>query len=517
MVIFQKMIHLVSAVTLSMATVAGGSDFTSFLQAEAAVTRSRSHVHHGLHLHAGSESEPAAWPHTRGSPPHYSYTSSGFTGSNLTASLAWTWDGGPTVLWSTLIDADKNIYVSGMNAIVKFSPDGQILWEKRGLGFRPASLMDGALFAMDSMSATLLCIDVKTGKVIWQQRVASKVGAAGDMVEAYDGVVIVGVGRVPGWRFLQGIPSLQAQGLDASTGKRLWDFQPDCGFWQLMPLFPGDDTAILMDQCGGLYRIGLHNGTLVWRAPGSPGSFSDGGAILGPDGGTYTCSMPDGSNLTDVIKPNAKGSMRKYRLADGRKLWETETPMPCLNMPAVSHDGRTVFTAVGALTPVDGPPQYLQNKILAMKPEQKMAFFEQEQTLMREQRHRAHWNMTDLRAMVLGLNTETGEMQLRYELEPYGNILAAGDYERNWGFWIQKRPTMPHCGPPALSSITVDSKGRLYFGRNNGQLYVLDSKTGTYSEFNTGDGFMIAGVTFAPGMMVVPTCGKLFVFKYEEA
>merc|ERR1712187_551284 len=53
--------------------------------------------------------------------------------------------------------------------------------------------------------------------------------------------------------------------LNPKTGETLWTFRPDTPTWNLMPMFPMDDTVVFQDQDGKAYRLGLHNGTLLWK------------------------------------------------------------------------------------------------------------------------------------------------------------------------------------------------------------------------------------------------------------
>merc|ERR1719487_1247494 len=80
----------------------------------------------------------------------------------------------------------------------------------------------------------------------------------------------------------------------------------------------------------------------------SSDSFSDGGLILGPDGSAYTCSNPPHMFGNE----GEKGALRKYRLSDGKMLWDKELPYPCNSWPAVSADDKTVVVVPGSFNQI---------------------------------------------------------------------------------------------------------------------------------------------------------------------
>merc|ERR1719221_2583432 len=97
--------------------------------------------------------------------------------------------------------------------------------------------------------------------------------------------------------------------LDGKDGEQVWEFRTEFPVWNFLPVFPGDDTCVFMDFTGGVYRLGLHNGTLLWHtpAPHSSGTFSDGGVIVGPNDIAYTCSNPG---------PGGAGRVRSGRVPE---------------------------------------------------------------------------------------------------------------------------------------------------------------------------------------------------------
>merc|ERR550539_616708 len=152
---------------------------------------------------------------------------------------------------------------------------------------------------MSMGTAMMYALDIQTGETIWQKKMAGNTGMEGDMVESHNGVLVAGVGRgqwsgPPG----VGLPVGRAIGVNATDGNALWSYTPECGIWNIMALFPDEDTTVFMDYCGGLYRVNLYDGSLIWKHPGSNWSMTDGGNTLGPDGNVYTCSNAPNSQMT---------------------------------------------------------------------------------------------------------------------------------------------------------------------------------------------------------------------------
>jgi len=178
---------------------------------------------------AAPEARQHWWPHTRGQPGSESRTSFGLPGKslkdvNLSSMHAWSWkhpSGQDSITWGTLIDMDKNIYVSGSGGIFKLSPDGQQLWKYPILGmtFMPV-LMDDALYGVEMQTANMYAVDLATGKERWKKKVATSTGMEGDIVEARNGVVVAGVENVlpPAERLKTKFGRVRFQAADRSKG-----------------------------------------------------------------------------------------------------------------------------------------------------------------------------------------------------------------------------------------------------------------------------------------------------------
>jgi len=477
------------------------------------------------------------WPNLRGHSGQYSITkypvitSSG----NLSDSLLWTLEFKTDMLFSSVIDYERNVYVAGMKGLRKVSPQGKVLWTSRTPTWY-AIVVGNAVCGQNNMGARIVfCLSLKTGRPFWSRVVFPIAGLGGNQIGFHNGVLMVAAGEfhVPGLTVLTGKANDRVIGMNASTGKELWQFKVSCGLWMFSGLFPDEDTTLFQDECGGVYRIGLFNGSLIWYAPGAEGTLSDGAATLGPDGSTYSCSMAEGSQVVDNNDPLYPGIMRKFRLSDGAVLWTATTPYPCTNIPTVTADGRTVVVAPGAIPAVDGPFYYQREQILSLPPKGRERLHQLYDRMQRNGTLRALYNMTDLTGAIMGFDTRTGELLWRHEVPPSGSITAAGDQERNWNMFIEQPSLglwgfvkerlengfliLPHCGPAHWTPPTVDLEGKVYIGDSVGEIRVYDPKTDKRLDFHLDDGFVPGGIASAPGLMVFTSCETVYAFKAEGA
>mmetsp|Transcript_14459 Transcript_14459/g.25558 ORF Transcript_14459/g.25558 Transcript_14459/m.25558 type:complete len:511 (-) Transcript_14459:222-1754(-) len=464
------------------------------------------------------------WPQPRGGLDHYSRTSYGvprniLENGNLSDYLAWTWthaDYLDTSVKGTLIDKDKNIYIIAAEGIFKYTPDGELLWQRDDiLGTQMGSISGSSLYAWDTY-LMMYALDLDTGSSFWSRKVGENRGLVADMVTVNNGVVLAGVDQpdeLPeGWRVEAGVWSKRVVGINASNGDELWSYQPDAGLWNIMGVFPDDDTVIFMDSGGGLYRLGLHNGSQLWKRAPDPETFTDGGATLGPDGSVYTCS-DEPYSLTKMAQEGTmsgiRGRVRKFKQSTGEKLWEREIARACLNFPAVSADGNTLVLGDGYH--VLAPPTRLQTQYMNRTTIDR--FYKLHQELLRNKSQLTFLGLENVNASIMGFDTKTGEMKWQHEVEPWHGASFAGDEERAYKY-VTNQSRSPHCGPPHWGGATIDDARNVYIGRSDGTLHIFNMDDKSEVTFKTNDGMMMAGVSFAPGLMVVPTCSSVYVFKF---
>ncbi|MGE4550800.1 MAG: PQQ-binding-like beta-propeller repeat protein [Opitutales bacterium] len=109
---------------------------------------------------------------------------------------------------------------------------------------------DGRIFSVGSNR--MFCIDVKSGKVLWDVPINSKGGSSSVLVE--DGKVIALVGRLTAF--------------DAATGKILW-VNKDLGGNRASPITwkPGRRKMVVCNSSRSLVGVDLASGETVWEAP----------------------------------------------------------------------------------------------------------------------------------------------------------------------------------------------------------------------------------------------------------
>jgi len=285
-------------------------------------------------------------------------------------------------------------------------------------------------------------------------------------------------------------------GLDALSGATLWQFAVEAPVWNFTPLFPGDRSTVFMDFTGGLYRLDLHTGALLWhtRAPDSAASFSDGGASLGPNGAVYSCSNPG----HDRGGPGTRGVLRAFALLDGRLLWDQHLPQPCNSFPAVTPLGTG-----GALSVVVTPGSFSGSR--------------------------------RLHGSVMAFEAVTGALQWQYQTPVYDHWplgLPMGDFEG-----LAERVlnlVQPICLPAHWSAPTIDGNGTVYAARLDGKLYAVHGPVGAAAgaiavpddiDFHSSQGIeaevfdavsasLHGAMAWAPGMAALSTCDTLYVFKF---
>jgi len=425
--------------------------------------------------------------------------------SNLTAALSWSWhhpDGQyhTVVVSAPLLDDRKNIYISSEDGVRKFSPDGEELWHYSAPGPMAycISLMDGAVFGT-TLLGFVFALDMQTGKALWSERFALFNPTDTGYTEAHNGVVVAGVESGNGGG------AMRVLGLDAKSGRRLWEYKSPVQLWNFMPVFPDDESFIAMDLHGGVLRHSLHNATLLWRTEPpevSAGSFSDGGVMIGPDGTSYTCSNHEG-----IGQQGQHGALRAYGLKSGALLWDRFLEYPCNSWPVVTPDGGSVIVPSGAF--VGSPLASMQEALKGFGMSEQQLH---DLSLSLGDKELKTLNQPDRTAAIVAFDARTGAPQWSTELPPYGRLAARGDEE---GF-LQRRELKlrDQCLPAQFGSPTVSADGTVYVGRADGLLYAVERGTGRFRTFDAQAGFLHPGTSWAPGMMAVTTCDGLFVWNY---
>lgn len=445
-----------------------------------------------------------AWPSARGHVGNYS-NYEGVAPKDLDADYWWSFHHPNgwfhSVCLGVVIDDVSCLYLSCDDAIRKFSPDGRLLWKYSPevpsprpfslvgltiIGSIP-SLMGGALFG-STHQGFVFSLDLASGREIWSVKVShlpdhlgrTLTGDDNNFVGAHDGVVVTMKDRC-----LKSPPcsphggSMALVALNATDGSLLWDFEPDAPFWNFFPLFSDDGTFAFQDLEGRAYRLQLSDGKQLWKAGGIPNTWTDGTAMLGPNGLVYAVSLTrfPGSPF-DAYLP---GVIWAFRFSDGQLVWKAQTPMPVNSWPLLARlPGRGSLSVVMPIAMQGGNP-----------------------------------------GQVMILDAETGAEQSNWDgPRGYGAVLGGGDVAGS-----ATRVALglrPGCGPNPWSAPSVDAAGAIYVGFQDSRLYRyhdangdgrLDQRTEVSSFLEGAHASPAAGAAFAPGLMAHCSCDGLFVFK----
>lgn len=470
------------------------------------------------------------WPNGYGR-PFSSTMLSQFAGPrNLGESFMWNWTkpegrfsgiliGGP------LVDDDMNMYVTTHeDGVFKVSPEGSTLLtisppQSFGIQLHSACLWDGKVIGT-SMSGMMWAANKDTGKLLWSTKIGNDVGMDTGFVTAGEGIVVGchdSGPAAPGDSFpTPGSGCNLVAGVNATSGAKLWDFKSDAAVWNLKAVFPQDGSCVFQDMLGGVYRIRLADGKLIWKA-GTPLSLAhdmtDGGVGLG-NGIVYSVSAhnsaPGGENAT--------GWVEATRLADGKQLWRTRTPLKPNSYPTVGKVGKNMTEAVVVAMGVQYNQNVLNALTAAMPQDQAIETYKAILNFSDEQMQEEFHNPT-LYSQLAALDPATGEFLWRFEPPPWRRPMQAGDME---GFLERiERGKLPTCYPGPWSTPAIDSEGKIYAGNQNGVFYALHDGDGDgqinpkteVQQYNMGTCFLFPGAVILPDYMAMSTCDTLYAFR----
>mmetsp|Transcript_101778 Transcript_101778/g.308839 ORF Transcript_101778/g.308839 Transcript_101778/m.308839 type:complete len:518 (+) Transcript_101778:32-1585(+) len=462
------------------------------------------------------------WPSTRGRDGRLSH-SPHVGPRNLSAALAWTWNhpGGKyhTVInGGPLIDQDRNIYLTSLDGIRKFDLDGKTLWtfhvESGAMCGMPV-LMGAALYA-SATTGIIFSLSLETGQYIWSVTMPRSIGMDIHSLGIQDNVLLAATGGTLNMQPPTGNDMVSA--LNATDGSLLWEFRPDVATWNFLPVFTEDGTFVFQDQIGGVYRVRVDSGELLWRAGyiGHLGeTWMDGGVMLG-DGIVYAVrtSVP-----LSMLGPFRPGDLSAYGLSDGRLLWRQEVPHPPHSWPVVGrlHNSSRplVLLPIGSQCGTPGVmslppalPTWLKVAVHLF-------------SLWLGDWSRFLWRNPEYPTEVRAFDAETGAFAWSWAPPAWRRLAFPGDEE---GLLERlEAGTQPFCIPNPWGSPTLDAAGTVYLSNMNGHVYAIRDENGDgaidhateVDSFHAGSAFSHPGPSLAPGVLAVASCDTLYVFKHE--
>jgi len=507
--------------------------------------------------------EPYFWSQQKGTPSK-SGGSGYLTPNCLSRQPTWKWvDPLGAVLRATpLVDDKKSIYISTIDGrVIKFDQSGATSWMHESTwGQLPSvpAISNGRLFQTAALGY-VFALDMETGQEVWATRVANATCGDSHSILAVDGII---VSATDCDRFAS---SNMVVALD-EDGAHKWTYRMKDGFkvYNFQASSPGDGTIIFMDSSGGVYRLQLASGDVVWesgiseRKPGSTFGlyqwifqwFSTGAAVIGPDNNVYCAS-----------NYGFYGIFHAYRLEDGKPLWRTNTTLVANTGLAVGRlAGSSELAVVAGVGNNGGLPVGLKlwfvlyacgPFILCLcscflfcywwkqgQPIRKfvllwvllvvflvvacaeIAFGANALASYFKDTPRWLFLSQDYSAMVVALNAKDGSQRWTYEPPKYSRPQAAGDEERLLRrMWMGKGDII--CLPDSFNQGVINGFGTVFIGHQDGRMYAIGDTNGDghiqsdteASYYTFGDAFQ-ASVGLAPGIVaVVPCGGGLFVWK----
>lgn len=362
-----------------------------------------------------------------------------------------------------LIDDQKNIYLSTVTSgtIYKFTADGKLLWKHKATNQLPGipAIMDGRLFSATA-GGEAFALNMETGEVLWTKKIAPRIAGDTWSMAASNGVVISPAAGKVG-------DNNRLVAMNPKDGEVLWTHTNPDTLYNILVSVKGD-SCVFSDCVGGIRRLNLHNGSLVWAYPKpTHASFTTGGAAIGPDGNVYV--------TWNEHRKGKEGHVGAFTLESGRKLWDTSVGYEANNAPSVAYQGKAGLSVIVGVGSNPEPPIPLIIKS-GKGPEHK--------------------------ARILALNAATGNVSWRYELEPWHGA-ALGDDHRS-----------DICLPDAFGNVAIGGDGRVYVGFQSGKLYSVGGNDGNVEALTWQTGAAFQGSPgIAPGMLVATPCNGMHVWR----
>lgn len=439
--------------------------------------------------------QPAAkhyWPSARGRSDSVSF--SPYTVPSDLSATSWNWTQNSTVVQGALIDRDSNIYATIREGIHSWTKDGQHRWfypvhEAPDEYIANNAVISGDVLISIVTSGRAFAIGLEDGKEVWSRKVAPHGGYdLGFMSEENGRVVLEAVSKP------DGIPDT-VLAISATDGSDLWSFKADDKVVNLYGLFTDDGNVVFQDFTGKAYCLKASDGKLQWKHGGTPSSWTDGSAILDrPNRILYAVS----GHLESV----QNGTMSAYNVTDGSLLWEKYLPLPPNTMPAAGPLGANrdpvLIAALGMQGGIIPGPVPFGGK---------------------DHYFPVEYDATDKPSGVQVLKAESGGVQHEWKGPTWKHSYVAGDAELLDSRMLSQKKS-PFCAPNTWSAPTLSADGTIYTGFQDGNIYVLRPKQGStdlelISSHRIGHAFTGAGFAFAPGIVAVPACNGLYVFRSE--
>lgn len=376
----------------------------------------------------------------------------------------------------------------------------------------------------------LLAMDMATGKERWRVTIGDYVTADTASLLVYQGVVVLALPHSPllarGESGLGVTASSNILGLSAQDGSLLWNFEPDTPVFNFLASAT-QDSVVFMDFGGGVYRVQVVDGSLVWKFPGT-NQFSTGAAVIGENDVIYAVHS---TALTINQKVDSMGVMQAFRFSDGRLLWQRLTgdflgnKGPAVGFLQGDRQGHLSVVAALGYGPSDATPTRPNlQKLMSWFPEFAKPFvWKVLHRLVPESVFLWLAPVFPVRGRIVAVDAETGETQWVFTTPLWTLASANGDSRRfkdRIAAHTENRRMDWECWPDAWATPTITGDGTVYAGFQDGHLYSIrdnnndgDISADEVSVFKTEDAWL-GTLAVAPGLLVGAPCGGgLYAFK----
>jgi len=228
------------------------------------------------------------------------------------------------------IDHMHNVYITGNAGILRsFDREGNKRWEVqavpknriKGTSCAAPTLMEDLLY-MSCCNGEVIAYSTDVGQEIWRKKIADELPSDSYSVGAFGNYLLVPAGHsVP---YGSQVVAL----LDRANGALRWKAELEEAAVNMMACH-FNESVVLSDRMGGIYRLALADGSRLWYQPGLGTVPTLGGIACAPNSMVYI-----GYITSD--KPKAKaGGLRALDIATGKQVWQKDMPDMVHNAPAV--------------------------------------------------------------------------------------------------------------------------------------------------------------------------------------
>lgn len=260
------------------------------------------------------------------------------------------------------IDDMKNVYTGSDNGtILSFTEHGLLRWKVQG----PSKKCQNPFLFHEVLytgcgDGSIVALSMKDGTLLWSKKICEALPSDTYSITATVDHLFVPCGAVVPYSS----PGVAL--VNRKSGERLWkkDLLPALTV-NLAPCMLSD-SVVFSDVAGGIHRLKLADGSLMWyTAPFSRLSYTLGGIACNADGLVFNgFAINSLEHLPAEVPPHAQGGLSAFDVETGQRRWTTWTTAPVHSAPSVGwlygHQREAVVFGMGDPpgSPTDSPKWY---------------------------------------------------------------------------------------------------------------------------------------------------------------